>query len=67
MFSIGKIILHGLQSLYNYIYITTLHNYTDPLASEQRKRSLSSDVEVETLSKRPKNDATVQGMMKQQN
>ncbi|XP_064398913.1 uncharacterized protein LOC135345417 [Halichondria panicea] len=32
----------------------------DPLASGQRKRSLPSDVEVETLSKRPKNDVTVQ-------
>ncbi len=34
---------------------------TDPLASGQRKRLLSSDEEVETLSKRPKNHVTVQG------
>ncbi|XP_064402940.1 uncharacterized protein LOC135348600 isoform X3 [Halichondria panicea] len=33
----------------------------DYLASTQRKRSLPSDKEVETLSKRPKNDVTVQG------
>ena len=36
--------------------------YTDPLASRQRKRSLPSKKEAETLLKRPKNDATVQGM-----
>ncbi len=35
---------------------------TDPLASGQRKRSLPSDVEVESLSKRP-NDVTVQGIV----
>ncbi len=35
---------------------------TDPLASGQRKRSLPSDVEVESLSKRP-NDVTVQGII----
>ncbi len=36
---------------------------TDPLASGQRKRSLPSDEEVESLSKRPKNDVTVQGII----
>ena len=35
---------------------------TDPLASGQRKKSLPSDVEVESLSKRS-NDVTVQGII----
>ncbi len=33
------------------------------LALDQRKRLPSSDKEVETLSKRPKNDVTVQGII----
>ncbi len=58
----------ALRNNYNY-YMAYSHNhciysytaYTNPLASGQRKRSLPSGVEV------PKNDATVQGMMRQQN
>ena len=50
------------------VRIATAYIYTDPLASGQRKRLLGSGEEVETtLSKLPKNDATVQGMMRQQN
>ena len=45
------------------IFLYRIHNYTDPLSSGQRKRSLPSDKEVETLSKRPKEDVTVQGMI----
>ncbi len=50
--------------LHNNYYNYSLHCvHTDPPASGQRKRSLSSDKEAETLSKRPKNDVTVQGMI----
>ncbi len=40
-------------------YTVSTYSYADPLASGQRKRLLLSDKEAETLSKRPKNDATV--------
>ncbi|XP_064407588.1 uncharacterized protein LOC135352329 isoform X2 [Halichondria panicea] len=48
----GKVLLTLYTALYK--------EDTNPLASGQRKRSLPSDVEVESLSKRP-NDVTVQG------
>ncbi|XP_064407679.1 uncharacterized protein LOC135352420 [Halichondria panicea] len=48
----GKVLLTLYTALYK--------EDTNPLASGQRKKSLPSDVEVESLSKRP-NDVTVQG------
>ncbi|XP_064407245.1 uncharacterized protein LOC135352042 isoform X4 [Halichondria panicea] len=48
----GKVLLTLYTALYKH--------QSNPLASGQRKRSLPSDVEVESLSKRPKNDVTVQ-------
>ena len=41
-------------------YISTVSLPTDPLASGQRKRLLGSDKKI---SKRPKTDVTVQGMI----